>query len=234
MPEDKSLLVWVQWLKPFWETGDLQTSAKKKFYTRHACLIRNLSCMEELEIVSEETGMPQGQYVARHEAIHRGLWCRSTNVFVMNSDGHILCHQRSLGKERMPGYWSTHLGGHVSRHETFETNALKELEEEAGIQIQPEQLIPWRTTKLNSACLWVREFVALVDVPLEQLVPQPGEVECFAWKSFQEIDQAAKQKCAPWCAGTHDFRTEYHCLLAVLTAAHAIGVTPKPVKYQLV
>lgn len=180
--------------------------------------------MEELEIVSDATGESLGVFVPRHQAIAQRLWCRSTNIFVVNSQGHILCHQRSHQKERMPGMWCTHLGGHVSRHETFESNALKELEEESGIRVSRERLIPWRTSKLVSARLWVREFVVLHDATIDDLVPQPGEVEQFAWKTFADIEAEIAAGSASWCAGTLDFRTEYHCLVAVLTAAHSLGV----------
>lgn len=190
--------------------------------------------MEELEIVSEETGVSLGLHVPRHDVIARGLWCRSTNVFVVNSRGQILCHQRSARKERLAGFWSTHLGGHVGRGETFESNALKELEEESGIRVDASALIPWRTTKLQRARLWVREFVVCCDVELSALVPQPGEVDRFAWKYPSDVYWESAAGMVPWCAGTHDFRTEYQCLLAVLTAAHAMGVIPQLVTPEIV
>ena len=179
--------------------------------------------MEELEIVHPETGASLGASLPRAEAIAPGAWCRSTNVFVMNSKGQILCHQRSLEKERMPGVWSTHLGGHVSKGENYETNALKELEEEAGIKIESHQMYSWRTTRIDKARLWVREFVTIADLDLEQLVPQPGEVERFAWMHVDDILRGKAEQPDMWCAGTHDFKTEYQCLRSVVAAARANG-----------
>lgn len=178
--------------------------------------------MEALAIVHPVTNQPIGA-LPRAQAIQEGAWCRSTNVYVMNSQGQILCHQRSLTKERMPGFWCTHLGGHVSSEESYESNALKELAEEAGIAVHEDQLIPWRTTRLDKARLWVREYVVLVDKPVQELIPQPGEVERFAWLSPDDILRAAKDDAENWCAGTHNFMVEYHCLKAALTAAHASG-----------
>lgn len=177
--------------------------------------------MEALAIVHPVTNTPIGT-LPRAQAIQEGAWCRSTNVFVMNKQGEILCHQRSLKKERMPGVWSTHLGGHVGSDESYESNALKELAEESGIVVDASALIPWRTTKLETARLWVREYVVFIDEAEHTLVPQPGEVEQFAWKSPSEILEAAKADPS-WCAGTHDFMVEYHCLKAALTVAHASG-----------
>jgi isopentenyldiphosphate isomerase len=164
--------------------------------------------MEQLEVVCEETGRPLGVYCSRQEAIARGAWCRSTNIFVLNPAGEVLCHQRSLQKERMPGVWFTHLGGHVSKEETFESNALKELEEEAGIIVPATQLLP--------------------DPATYTPVPQPGEVDQFAWLSLDQILSEARRQPGKWWAGTHDFQVEYQCLQAVLTAAHGMQVFKAP------
>jgi isopentenyldiphosphate isomerase len=179
---------------------------------------------EELEIVSEHNNTPTGVYLPRPTAIREQAWCRSTNVFVMNPKGEILCHQRSMKKERLPGVWSTHLGGHVGRGETYETNAVKELEEEAGIKAEPTEILPWRTTKIPTARLWVRDFVTVFDAPLDELVPQPGEVDQFTWKNFNEIMEHLNQEPSKWVAGVHDFKTEYYCMRAVLAAAQAAGL----------
>lgn len=188
--------------------------------------------MEKLAIVTAENNNPTGIFLSRADAIRQKAWCRSTNIFVLNSKGEILCHKRSVLKERMPGVWSTHLGGHVSHDETYEQNASKEMHEEAGIFVAPDQLIPWRTTSIQSAHLWVREYVTLFDGDLSELVPQPGEVDEFAWKSADEIIKAAKADPTKWCAGTHDFRTEYQCMRAALTAVGAGGRFKMPALLQ--
>lgn len=180
--------------------------------------------MELLDIVCENTGVLLGQQVPRNVVIEQSLWCRSTNVFVINQHGEMLVHQRSLEKERHPGVWSTHLGGHVGAGETFETNALKELEEESGITVSMDKILPWRTSKIEKARLWVQDFVTLVDKDAVTPVPQPGEVQQFAWMSAADILAAAKENPSMWLAGTHDFHTEYACLRAVTAAAQRIGV----------
>jgi hypothetical protein len=41
------------------------------------------------------------------------------------------------------------------------------------------------------------------------------------------------QRCPQnWCAGTHDFFVEYHCLRAALTVAETTGAiqTPRPIR----
>ncbi len=184
--------------------------------------------MEFLPLVSEFTGELTGESLSRPEVIKRRAWCRSTNIFVLNHAGQILCHQRSMQKDRLPGVWLTHVGGHVGMDETYESNAQKELAEEAGIVLPVQSLIPWRTTRIPISRLWTREFVTLCDLDEASLVPQPGEVERFRWMSVAEIMQAAKESPTLWQAGTHDFLVEYNCLRAVLSAAHSFGVLPVP------
>jgi isopentenyldiphosphate isomerase len=184
--------------------------------------------MEMLQIVHASTGEPTGEALPRAQAIAQLAWCRSTNVFVMNSQGQVLCHQRSLAKERLPGVWSTHLGGHVGGDETFETNAQKELGEEAGIDSTNMTLIPWRTTRIDGHRLWVREFVTLDDRAAHEFVPQPGEVEAFAWHTPEEIVAMSTANPKGWCAGTHHFASEYYCMRAALFAAHTLGALPVP------
>lgn len=180
-------------------------------------------CMELLPIVHESSGELTGDVLPRREAISKKAWCMSTNIFVLNSKGELLCHQRSMQKERYPGVWSTHLGGHVGHDETFETNAHKEIQEETGIYVEPSALIPWRTTKLERSRLWIGEFVLHLDQSTESLTPQVGEVDCFMWLSPEEIMRRSSENPEGWIIGTHDFAVEYHCCRAVLNAAHCVG-----------
>lgn len=183
--------------------------------------------MEILPVVCEQTNIELGT-LPRAEALAQRAWCRSTNVFILNSRGDVLCHQRSLQKERLPGGWVTHVGGHVGIGETYDSNALKELQEEAGIRVSSERLIKWRTTKKEEARLWIAEYVLLHDAPVSSLVPQPGEVERFEWKSLSEIVRQANEHPASWYAGTHDIETEYECMRAALVAASHLGAHNLP------
>ncbi len=186
--------------------------------------------MEKLAIVCSEKNTHTGEVELRSTVIENGLWCRSTNVYVLNRHGEVLCHQRAMEKERMPGVWSTHLGGHVAVGETYDTNAQKELEEEIGIAVPENSIIPWRTTKIESSHLWVKEYVVLLDRDIAEMIPQPGEIDALAWMRPEDI--LAKEIECPdtWCAGTHDFTVEYHCLKAALAVAAACGriATPTP------
>lgn len=186
-----------------------------------------MSHEELLQIVDPATGEPTGEHVSRQQLYKDKLWCRTTNVFVLNSKGEVLCHQRPLNKEHFPGAWSTHFGGHIVKGESFKMGALKELSEEIGLSINPYQLIPWRTSKKDVARIWVRDFLTVYDGPLEDLTPQVEEIGELAWYTPQQIldlIDVAGEDTQTWMAGTHDFNTDYQCMRAVLTATLDAGI----------
>ncbi len=182
---------------------------------------------ERLQIVDELTGEPTGEHLSRKETLETKRWCRTTNIFVLNSKGEILCHQRSLNKERFPGIWSTHFGGHVTEGESFKISALKELGEEIGISVNAFQLIPWRTSKKSVSRIWVRDFITVYDGPIEGLKIQTSEIEKVKWFTAEEITaelEAESEETRGWLAGTHDFYADYQCMRAVLTATIDAGI----------
>lgn len=183
---------------------------------------------ELIHIVDERTGELTGESCPRSEAIANKKWCRTTNIFVMNSKGEILCHQRSLSKERYPGWWMTHFGGHVAGAETYDSNALKEVKEEIGLDIAAEELLPWRTSRKVDARLWVRDYVTIFDGDTSELTLQASEIEKVRWFSpeaiFEKLDTEDVDGSSGWKAGTHNFEHDYHCMRAVLTAAMHMGI----------
>lgn len=184
---------------------------------------------EHLQIVDEHTGEPTGEVATRKHVIENKLWCRSTNVYVLNPKGELLCHQRSLNKERYPGVWSTHFGGHVSANETFKINALKETEEEIGLKLNAHQLVPWRTSIIKSQRLWARDFLTVFSGDDSVLKPQESEIEKVEWMSPETIMAELQVEgefddTREWIAGTHDFHSDYQCMRAVMTAMLDAGI----------
>jgi len=186
---------------------------------------------EKIQVVDEHTGEPTGLLVPRSEIFSKGLWCRTSNVFVLNDEGQILCHKRSANKERYPGVWVTHFGGHVTEGESFRINAIKEMEEELGMRVNAFQMIPWRTSRKVNSRIWTRDFVTVYSDSLDKLVMQRGEIDELIWRSSAEILTHLENKDPQWLdelAGFHDFTEDYQCLRAVLTAALDVGIFGGP------
>lgn len=71
---------------------------------------------------------------ARAEVHARGLLHRATHVLVFNKHGDVLLQQRSALKDVHPGLWDSSVSGHLDAGEDYPAAAVRELEEEMGIQ----------------------------------------------------------------------------------------------------
>ena len=64
----------------------------------------------------------------------RSLLHRTVHVWVYGGSGEILFQKRAAGKDSHPGFWDVSAAGHVSPGETPVMTAVRELEEELGIE----------------------------------------------------------------------------------------------------
>ena len=77
----------------------------------------------------------------RREVVHsRELFHRAIHVFVLDAAGRMLVQKRSSAKDFAPGLWSSSCSGHLDAGEYYLAAAVRELEEELGLEISPEDL----------------------------------------------------------------------------------------------
>jgi isopentenyl-diphosphate delta-isomerase len=97
---------------------------------------------EENLFLVDENDTPLSFTLPR-SAVHKNLshWHRASSVLLINERGELLCHQRSLTKDRAPGMWNHNFGGHVRFGESTLENALRELQEEVGLQCTAQDLV---------------------------------------------------------------------------------------------
>lgn len=67
-----------------------------------------------------------GNPALRHRAVH---------VIVVNQNDGIFLQKRAENKLVQPGKWDSSCGGHIPAGESWETGALRELEEELGLKL---------------------------------------------------------------------------------------------------
>src|SRR5690554_1228119 len=63
----------------------------------------------------------------------RGLLHRAAHVLVFNREGKVFLQKRSMKKDRQPGVWDSSASGHVDAGEDYDTCAVRELNEEIGL-----------------------------------------------------------------------------------------------------
>jgi isopentenyldiphosphate isomerase len=93
---------------------------------------------EMLNIVSE-TGEIVGTET-REKIHHLGLLHREINVWLYTPRGELICQHRALDKDTFPDMLDASCGGHVEIGDDYPSTAVKELNEETGLNVEPEQL----------------------------------------------------------------------------------------------
>ncbi|HET7271200.1 MAG TPA: NUDIX domain-containing protein [Rubrobacter sp.] len=142
--------------------------------------------MEELLDILDETGRPIGEVVPKSEAHRRGLWHRGFHCWICGTDAagepYLLIQRRSATKDTWPGRLDITAAGHLTAGEK-PLDGLREVEEELGLKVEPERLIPLGTRRAEQEIPggFDREFhdvFLLVDTtPPERMRLQVEEVD---------------------------------------------------------
>ena len=79
--------------------------------------------------------------VKRHIAHkHPDIIHRAVGILIFNQKGELLIQKRSLTKDTFPGCWEHSVGGHVDKNDNYLNTAVRELEEEVGLKVDPQEL----------------------------------------------------------------------------------------------
>lgn len=74
---------------------------------------------------------------------NKNLIHRAIHILITNDKSEILMQKRSATKDLQPGYYTLSVGGHVTKGETYESTAERELEEELGISIPFKKVLKY-------------------------------------------------------------------------------------------
>lgn len=102
-----------------------------------------VTAMKEFLDIVNEKGMPIGQIVDRDTAHLKGIWHRTSHVWLVRKKNgiiQILLQKRSMIKS-FPGCYDISSAGHIPAGEDFISSALRELKEELGVSAKVEELI---------------------------------------------------------------------------------------------
>ncbi len=144
----------------------------------------------EMVFVVDENNLPVEPQL-RSVAHKNLLWHRTTDVYIINRNYQILCQKRSLNKDIRPGYWSVFFGGHLAPGEEYIKNAVDEVNEEIGVEINEKDLIPYKVVKSDKPTH--KEFPMIygliLDTKENSFKFEKEEIDQLAWKSIDEVRQ---------------------------------------------
>ena len=163
--------------------------------------------MEYIDVISED-GVKTGEILSRDEIHKRGLWHRSVIAAVLNSDNQILMQQRSDTKLKFPGLWDLSVAAHITTHEDAIETLVREFNEEIGLVISKK--IKVKDCRFVSSFRNIHEyddkkighvversfyefFIVTLDINIQDLKFNDGEVKDAKWLSFFEIKKLAKE-----------------------------------------
>jgi len=167
--------------------------------------------MEYFDIVNT-FGEPTGDTVERTVAHAEGIRHRTSHVWLIRKQEgsvQILLQKRSHIKDSFPDCWDISSAGHIPAGDTWVPSALRELQEELGIDASPEQLHyifcypkrydavmygkPFRDNQVSSV------FLMVCDLPEGGFRLQEEEVSEVRWFDFASALEQVKAGAIPNC-----------------------------------
>jgi isopentenyl-diphosphate delta-isomerase type 1 len=124
----------------------------------------------------------------RREVVHaRKLFHRAIHVFVLDAAGRMLVQKRSSAKDSAPGLWCSSCSGHLDAGEDYLAAAVRELEEELGLEIRPEDLSQILSVSpcMETGWEFCRLFFLKTDGPY---VFEPSEITELRSLALNELD----------------------------------------------
>ena len=142
--------------------------------------------MDERVDVLDGLGRPTGEVAWKGEAHRRGLWHRCFHCWVYGTDSgesYLLVQRRAATKDTWPGRLDVTAAGHLQSGEEPLRGGLREIEEELGLWVEPERLIPLGTRRIEQEIPggcdreFHEVFLLFDSTRPEDLDLQEGEVE---------------------------------------------------------
>jgi len=112
----------------------------------------------------------------------KGIWHKSVHVWIVNDENQILLQQRCSYKKFFPNVWDCSFAGHVGAGETSIISAIREGQEELGIDVDTSKMefLFTNKEKLKYGEIISNEFVDVYllkdNIKIDDLVYQETEV----------------------------------------------------------
>jgi isopentenyldiphosphate isomerase len=187
--------------------------------------------VDELLDILDESGRPTGEVALKSEAHRLGLWHRCFHCWICGSEpggSYLLLQRRAATKGTWPNYLDVTAAGHLTAGEEM-LDGLREVEEEIGLRIAPERLIPLGTRRIEQEIPGgcdreVHEVFLVFDAtPPEDLRLQKEEVDAVFRLHLDDVQSLYEIGSAP--------AREYADGRASATRIHLAEFVPKEEGY---
>ena len=154
--------------------------------------------MELCDIVDKH-GNPTGRIIERGTKLAPGEFYLVVQVWIRDERNNYLIQQRGLHLQSGPGVWATTAGYVIAGEESVDA-AIREVEEELGLQLSPSHIKRIDRHALDNRV----EDVWMVEVIRNAIgTPVPGEeIADYRWLSREELEE--------WVNRGEFFKYSYH------------------------
>ena len=135
--------------------------------------------------VYDSCGRVTGRFKERGSVFNQGEYHLCTSLWIVDPGGEkVLLQLRSLDKEWSPGLWGI-TGGAASAGEDSITACIREVSEEIGLHLRPDEITLLSRTFLGDTLF--DDYVIILDFNIADAVLQDGEVTELRWFTFEEV-----------------------------------------------
>lgn len=150
---------------------------------------------DELIDIFDKDNNSTGCQKMKSEAHRLGLWHRTAHVWIYNDHGELLLQKRASNKALWPDVWDISAAGHIGAGETEIIGALREIKEELGLTVEPEDLLLIKIQKgtiiykdINN-CEFYYIFLLKFNGSIKDLKMQSEEVQDIKFISFEDLNK---------------------------------------------
>ena len=153
--------------------------------------------MPELVDIRDEQGNLTGETMARSEAHRAEKWHGVVLIWIYNDQGQILLQRRAAHLNAFPGKWDVSVAGHLMAGDQPRQAAVREVSEELGIYVKPEELeeagmvadsFPLVYGRTHNECDYVY-FLRQEGIKASELKLQAAEVLEVRWLSSDDLER---------------------------------------------
>ena len=153
---------------------------------------------ELIDIIDENNNLT-GTQKMKSEAHRDGLWHRAAHIWIYNSKGEVLLQLRAKDKDIGPDTWDLSAAGHIGAGEDPIISALREIQEEVGLNLKTEDLELYKIMpeKMTFNGLVNNEFhyvyLFKYDGDISNLKMQEEELQEMKFISIEVIEKGLKE-----------------------------------------
>lgn len=143
--------------------------------------------IEEVVLVNP-SGIEMGT-MEKMEAHQKGLLHLAFSIFLFNSNGEMLIHQRAAGKYHSPNLWTNTCCSHPRPGEGFLDATKRRLREEMGMTCEVKEAFSFiYKAELDQGLTEHELDFVYSGVSDDEPVPNPEEVQSYRYVSITELD----------------------------------------------